>query len=101
MNLNEWNVLTPLERKLLASKYGISLKGKDELINEKDLEKVPEIMIVEPYVDIAIDPVLDKEIKIKYEKPTKKLAAKKPVKKVASLGNGRRPVSKPAKRKKS
>jgi hypothetical protein len=69
MNLNEWSILTPLEKKLLASKYGISLKGKDELINEKDLEKVPvpKLILVEPYVDIAIDPVLDKEIKIKYD----------------------------------
>jgi hypothetical protein len=107
MNLQEWNELNLVEKKRLSSKYGITLRGNNELWSEFELVKVPEAPIqpevveVEELVVVKSEPLEVKRVIKKYaKKPAEKLGAKKPVKKLASSGKRGRPVSKLAGRKK-
>ena len=81
MNLEQWNLLKVMEKRALASKYGVTLKGLDELWSEDELKKIPEPKIIELKAE---EPIEEIKLDVKPKKQVKKLGAKKPVKR--SLG---------------
>lgn len=94
MNLQEWNDLGSVEKKALASKFGVTLKGVNELWSEDELLKIKQVGLVAP-----IPPVIEDEY-VKPKKITKKLGSKAVVKKAIEPRKRGRPVSKLAGRKK-